>query len=84
MKPARLHDRALTIAIPLPHLSGADALELSDFLYELAGRIETSYRDCIEHHCHALNKRDLQRYHAIFGIPPAPLQLELFDDLEPF
>lgn len=77
--------RALTITIPLPDLSGEDAIELAEFLYELAGRFEASYRDCIERHYHTLNKhRDLQHYHTLFGIDLAPLQLELFDDLEAF
>ena len=81
-----MHARALHINIPLPDLSGEDALELSEFLYELAARIEASYRDSVErYYHHALNKqRDLQRYHTLFGTDPAPPQLELFDDLEPF
>lgn len=76
---------ALPIIIPLPELSGEDAVELSEFLYELAGRFEASYRDAI-----ARYYRDADQYRAeprdpmLFGTDPAPLQLDLFEDLQAF
>ena len=39
--------RTLPIIIPLPELSAEDAIELTEFLYELAGRFEASYRGCL-------------------------------------
>jgi len=76
---------ALSINIPLPELSGEDALELVEFLYELAGRFENSYRVTIEHYYRAADQhRAEQRCLALSGFDPAPRQLELFDDIEPF
>jgi hypothetical protein len=77
--------RALPINIPLPDLSGEGAIEFAEFLYELAGRFEASYRDSI-----ARYYRDADQHRAeqcdpmLFGTDPAPLQLELFDELESF
>jgi hypothetical protein len=75
----------LPLIIPLPQLSGEDAIELSDFLYELAGRFEASYRDAM-----ARYYRDADQYRAeqcdsmLPGADSAPLQLELFPELEAF
>jgi len=77
--------RALPINIPLPDLPGEDALEFAEFLYELAGRFEASYRDSIaRYYCATDEHRPERRHHILFGTDPTPLQLELFDDLEPF
>ncbi len=76
---------ALSIKLPLPNLSGEDALELVEFLYELAGRFEASYRVPIaRHYRDADRQRAEQCCPAISGIDSAPRQLDLFDDLEPF
>jgi hypothetical protein len=78
-------ERVLPINLPLPDLSGEDALALAEFLFELAQRIEASYREPIKHHYHTLDQyRAEQCYRTLFGIDSAPLQLELFDDLEAF
>ncbi len=80
-----MNDRSLPIDIRLPDLSGEAALEFVELLYELAGRFEASYRDPIERHYRDINKEhDLQCYYKMFGTDPEPLQLELFDDLDPF
>ena len=77
--------RALLINLPLPDLSGEDAIEFAEFLYELAGRFEASYRDSITHYYRAVDQyRAEQRDQLLFATEPAPLQLELFDELEPF
>lgn len=77
--------RILPINIPLPDLSGADAIEFTEFLYELAGRFENSYRDCIERYYRAADENRVEHYHqTLYATAPAPRQLELFDDLEPF
>jgi hypothetical protein len=77
--------RTLPINIPLPDLPGEDALEFAQFLYQLAERFEASYRDPIERYYRAADEHRAERcYHTLFGTDPAPLQLELFDDLEPF
>ena len=76
---------ALPIIIPLPELSGEDALELSEFLYELAGRFEASYRDSIERYYRAVDQyRAEQRDQMLFDTDNPPQQLELFDELQPF
>ena len=76
---------ALPINIPLPELSGEDALELSEFLYELAGRFEASYRDSIEGYYRAVDQyRAEQRDQMLFDTDNPPQQLELFDELQPF
>jgi len=75
----------LPLIIPLPQLSGEDAIELSEFLYELAGRFEASYGDAM-----ARYYRDADQYRAeqrdpmLSGADPVPLQLELFPELETF
>jgi hypothetical protein len=80
-----MYQRALPIIIPLPDLSAEDAIEFTEFLYELAGRFEDSYRDCIDRYYRPADEVRFQRYHrTLFGTDPTPLQLELFDDLEPF
>lgn len=80
-----MHDRSRSIDIPLPDLSGQDALKFVDFFYELAGRFEASYGDIIERHYRDINKEhDLQCYYKMFGTDPVSAQLELFNDLEPF
>jgi hypothetical protein len=80
-----MHARTLPINIPLPDLSGQHALELAEFLYELAGRFEASYRNSIERYYRDADEhRTEQRYHTLFGTDPAPMQLELFHNLEPF
>ena len=77
--------RTLSITIPLPDLTGEDAIEFAEFLYELAGRFEASYHRSITGYYRAANERRAeQRDHTLFGTNPAPRQLELFDDLEPF
>ena len=77
--------RILPITIPLPDLSGEDALEFAEFLYELAGRFEASYHRSITRYYRAADEHRAElRYHTLFGTNPAPRQLELFDDLEPF
>ena len=75
----------LPINIPLPDLSGDDALELAEFLYELAGRFEASYRHPIARCYRDMDElRSEQRGQALFGNADAPRQLELFDDPDPF
>jgi hypothetical protein len=76
---------ALPIIIPLPKLSGEDAIELSEFLYELAGGFEASYRDAIARYYRDADQyRAEQRDQMLPGADPAPLQLELFEELEAF
>ena len=80
-----MNRHSLHINIPLPEISGENALELSEFLNELAGRIELSSHDSIErYHREADAFRAEQRYKMLFGKDAVPVQLELFDDLEPF
>ena len=77
--------RVLPINIPLPDLSGEDAIEFAEFLYELAGRFDDSYRDCIDRYYRAANEHRVERYYqTLYGTDPAPRQLELFDDLDLF
>ena len=77
--------RTLPIIIPLPELSAEDAIELTKFLYELAGRFEASYRDCIDRYYRAANEHRVDGYYqTLYGTDPDPRQLELFGDLEPF
>jgi hypothetical protein len=74
---------ALPINIPLPELTGEDAIVFSEFLYELAGRFEASYRDSIDGYYRDANQyRAEQRDQMLSGADPAPLQLELFEALE--
>jgi hypothetical protein len=76
---------ALPINIPLPELTGEDAIVFSEFLYELAGRFEASYRDSIDGYYRAADQyRAEQRDQMLLGTDPVPLQFELFDDLETF
>ena len=76
---------ALPITVPLPELSGEDALVFSEFLYELAGRFEASYRDSIEAYYRAVDEsRAEQRDQMLFDTDNPPQQLELFDHLQPF
>jgi hypothetical protein len=75
----------LPINMPLPELSGEDAIVFSEFLYELAGRFEASYRDSIEGYYRAVDQyRAEQRDQMLFDTDTAPQQLELFDELETF
>ena len=76
---------ALPIIIPLPELSGEDAIELSEFLYQLAGRFEAFYRDAITRYYRDADQyRAEQRDQMLPGADPVPLQLELFEQLEAF
>jgi hypothetical protein len=76
---------ALPIIVPLPELSGEDALEFAEFLYELAGRFEASYRDSIEAYYRAVDEcRADQRDPMLFDTDNPPQQLELFDQLATF
>jgi hypothetical protein len=80
-----MHARVLPINIPLPDLSGEDAIEFTEFLYELAGRFEASYRDCINRYYRAANEHRVEGHcQTLYGTDPSPRQLELFDDLELF
>ena len=77
--------RTLPIIIPLPELSAEDAIEFTEFLYELAGRFEASYHDVIKRYYRAAGEHRVDGYYqTLYGTDSAPRQLELFDDLDPF
>jgi hypothetical protein len=68
----------LPIGVPLFRLANEDVLRLTEFLYELAGRIESYYR-------YAIYQRDLDEAECgSFDNHADAVQLDLFDDLEFF
>jgi hypothetical protein len=80
-----MNSRILPINLPLPDLSGEDAIEFTEFLYELAGRVEASYRPCIDRYYYAADQQRAEKLcQMLFDADHTPQQLELFDDLEPF
>lgn len=77
--------RLLPINIPLPDLSGDEAIEFAEFLYELAGRFEASYHDTIARYYREVDEyRAEQRCQKLCDDVDAPRQLELFDHPDPF